>query len=521
MSVLDDTLGASPVSDTQPAGGNPREGATYNGAQEQIDKLTNINASSGVDWVLLADLCARILRLEGKDLNAAVWLLCAWTSNRGADGLVCGVRVLRDMLENYWNELTPAPSRLRARRNQCEWLLEWLDARLGGSFDPIPASHRQRLVDDWDAVDTFWREQDSEGPGFFRLRRRLLELPVLPEVASVVEPVALASEPSAEQGAQAVQQRSASPALTAVTAPNAPVLTVVSFERNESVEKSIGNVFSSLTPLINFCLEEQATLPLLYRLTRQMAWMTIEQAPPAQANITRLPAPAENQLESFVRLQAVGDPLDILRFCEARLGTYPFWLDLNRASHAALSRLGANASAAASSVIQETRQLISRLPVLAELCFADSQPFADAVTRSWLEELQAKGHESVGGLDVIDQFIAEAKQAATEGLLDDALSSLQGQVQQAAAGRDRFRLRRAQCELLHRFDPRAQLTVALDVLLKEAQEIGLQRWEPDLVRPLLEMAVAAGEGGAQSDWNSQLAAIDLSSLWRLSRDTSP
>jgi type VI secretion system protein VasJ len=517
MSVLDDTLGASPVSDTRPAGGNPREGATYNGAQEQIDKLTNINASSGVDWVLLADLCTRILRLEGKDLNAAVWLLCAWTSNRGADGLVCGVRVLRDMLENYWNELTPAPSRLRARRNQCEWLLEWLDARLAGSFDPIPASHRQRLVDDWDAVDTFWKEQDNEGPGFFRLRRRLLELPVLPEAASVAEPVALAAEPSAEQGTQAVAQRSVSATAPAI----APVLAAVSFESNESVEKSIGSVFSSLTPLINFCLEEQAILPLLYRLTRQMAWMTIEQAPPAQANITRLPAPAENQLESFIRLQASGDPLDILRFCEGRLATYPFWLDLNRASHAALSRLGASASAAASCVILETRQLITRLPVLLELSFADGQPFADGITRSWLEELRGPGREGASGLDVIDQFIAEAKQTATEGLLEDALASLQGRVQQSAAGRDRFRLRRAQCELLHRFDPRAQLTVALDVLLKEAQDIGLQRWEPDLLRPLLEMAVAGGEGRAQSEWNSQLAAMDLSSLWRLSRDTSP
>lgn len=516
MSVLDDTLGSAPISEDQPAGANPREGATYSAAQEQIDKLTNINASSGVDWTLLADLCCRVLREEGKDLSAAVWLLCAWTSTRGAEGLASGIHVLREVLENYWSELTPAVSRLRARRNQCEWLLEWLDAKLGSAFEPIPASHLQRLVEDWDAIDTFWKDQDSEGPGFFRMRRRLLDLPVLAELAPAVEPVALAAEPEAAPASGSQPQRAVAPVAPAI----APVLPAVSVESNDSVEKSIGSVFSSLTPVINFCLEQQATLPLLYRLTRQMAWVTVEQAPPAQANVTRLPAPPENQLESFTRLQASGDPLDILRFCESRLATYPFWLDLNRASHGALTRLGASASAAASCVVMETRQLICRLPVLAELSFADSQPFADGITRNWLEELLGSDRESTGGLDAIDQLIAEAKQAATEGLLEDALSTLQSRVEQSAAGRDRFRLRRAQCELLHRFDPRAQLTVALDVLLKEAHDVGLQRWEPELVRPLLEIAVASGEGRARNEWSDQLAAMDLPSLWRLSRDTT-
>lgn len=520
MSILDDTLGAAPISDAQPAGANPREGTTYNAAQEQIDKLTNINASSGVDWARVADLCARVLREEGKDLNAAVWLLCAWTSSHGIEGLGCGIHVLRDVLENYWSDLTPAVSRLRARRNQCEWLLEWLDTKLATPFEPVAASHLQRLVDDWDAIDSFWRSQDSDGPGFFRMRRRLLDLPVEAEVAAVVEPVALATEPATGPGVQPPTQQA--PAAPRVAPAIAPMLTAVdvAVETNDSLEKSINSVFGSLTPVINFCLEQQATLPLLYRLSRQMAWMTIEQAPPAQANVTRLPAPPENQLESFTRLQASADPLDILRFCENRLGTYPFWLDLNRASHAALIRLGPGASTAASCVVQETRQLISRLPALAELSFADGQPFADGVTRAWIDELLQVDMKDAGGLDVIDQLIVDAKQAATEGLLEEALSRLQSRVQQSAAGRDRFRLRRAQCELLHRFDPRAQLTVALDVLLNEAQAVGLQQWEPELIRPLLEIAVAGGDSKARSEWNGRLAEIDLSSLWRLSRDTT-
>jgi len=522
MSDLDDTLGSVPISIAHPAGQNPREGATYYAVQEQIDKLTNINASSGVDWASVAFLCSRVLREEGKDLNAAVWLLCGWTSIHGAEGLACGVHVLREVLENYWSELTPAVSRLRARRNQCDWLLEWLDAKLNSTFEPIPASCQQRLVTDWDAIDAFWKDQDNEGPAFFRMRRRLLDLSVLAEAEPVGEAVALVPEAQlpAEPGSQATA--SSDVAFTEPTAPAlAPMPSPITVDSNESVEKSISSVFSSLMPVINFCLDHQVTLPLLYRLNRQMAWLTVEQAPPAQANVTRLPAPPENQIESFVRLQASGDPLDILRYCESRLATYPFWLDLNRASHAALIRLGASASAAASCVVMETRQLIVRLPTLADLSFADSKPFADGVTRTWLEGLCGSDRQSAGGHDAIDQLIGEAQQAATEGLLEDALAGLQSRVEHSAAGRDRFRLRRAQCELLHRFDPRAQLGVALDVLIKEAQDVGLQRWEPELIRPLLEIAVSGGEGRTQNEWSDQLAAMDLPSLWRLSRDTTP
>ena len=93
--------------------------------------------------------------------------------------------------------------------------------------------------------------------------------------------------------------------------------------------------------------------------------------------------------------------------------------------------------------------------------------------------------------------------------------SLQASLREAGSGRDRFRLRRAQCELLHRFEPRAQLRVALDVLLQEATEQGLDRWEPDLVRPLLELALVQEDGGSKTVWAQQLAAMDLPAFWRL------
>jgi type VI secretion system protein VasJ len=522
MSCSDDALGSFAISEASPAGVNPREGAAFLLAQTEIEKLTNIHAESGVDWKKVADACAKVLREEGKDFNAAIWLLCAWTQTRGLPGLATGIHVFREMLEQYWETLTPPPSRLRARRNQAEWMLEWLTAKVEESFAPLAGSQLESLLEDWDAIDAVWREHDSEGPAFFRMRRRLSQLPV--EAIAEPEPViAVAQESDAAAAPDVVATPAAQQpvaqarALPSGTPPAlSPVQALGSLDGDEGIENAVNGVFASFAPLVDFCLESRTTLPLLFRLNRQIAWMTLEQAPPSQANMTRLPAPPENQVESLARLQSVGEPLDIVRFCEGRLAAYPLWLDLNRVSHAALSRLGAGGTSAAASLALETRQLLARLPVLAELTFSDGQPFADGATRSWLEGLAPVASGGAG--DAIQTLIDEARQFAADGQLKDAMTRLQDSLRDAGNGRDRFRLRKAQYELLHRFDPSPQLHVALDVLLQEAKAQGLDRWEPELVQPLLELALGYEEGGSKTLWTEQLAAMDMSAFWHF---TSP
>ncbi|MEB0123211.1 type VI secretion system protein TssA [Pseudomonas sp. CCI1.2] len=509
MSCLFREVGSFAISLTNPAGANPREGAAFSLAQIELDKLNNIHAESGVDWQKVADACVKVLREEGKDFNAAVWLLCAWTTLQGVSGLANGLHILREMLELYWETLTPPPARLRARRNQAEWMLEWLAVKLEGSFEPVPGEQLAGLLEDWDAIDSHWRDRDADGPSFFALRRRLSQLPV----QASVEPIAVAAQevlPAADAVAAIPTQVAQAP--SASTLVLAPVKLLGGLESDEAIENAVNTVFASLAPLLGFCLGSRATLPLMFRLNRQSAWTTLEQAPLAQGYTTRVPPPSDAELEAFSRLQSVGDPLDIVRFCEGRLASYPFWLDLNRASHAALSRLGSEALAAAASVALGTHYFLARLPTLVELTFADGQPFADGATRSWLEGLAPATSSATDGLQTL---IDEVGRDAAQGRLNEALARLQSAVRAVGSDRERFRLRAAQCHLLHRFDPRAQLRVALDVLLQEATEQGLDRWEPELVRPLLELALAHDDGGSRALWAQQLAAMDLPAFWRL------
>ena len=231
---------------------------------------------------------------------------------------------------------------------------------------------------------------------------------------------------------------------------------------------------------------------------------------------TRLPPPPDSEVETLARLQSVGEPLDIVRFCERRLVAYPFWLDLNRVSHAALGRLGESAANAAASLAGEVRQLLARLPVLVELSFANGQPFADGATRSWLQGLNPVASSSTTtAADTIQTVIDQAQQRAANGQLKEALTHLQASLPTAGNGRDRFRLRKAQYELLDRFAPSPQLQVALAGLLRQAQEQRLAHWEPALVQPLLESALGYPSSDATTAWAEQLAALDLSAYWYL------
>ena len=490
-----DQLGAYPINEQYPAGHNPREGDAFAAAQAEIDKLNNIHAVDAVDWQRLSTLCEGILKSEGKDLSVAIWLLCAWTRLRAMAGLSAGVHLLREMLDLYWHTLTPPVSRLRARRNQAQWLIEWLDKTLAEPFEPLDTLAAERLVSDWEAIEVFWRTQDDQAPSFARVRRRLEQL----TRSKTQEPLQGTTPPAAQSTPADV----VTGALPMVISP-----TVTLLDGDEAIVSNVEKVFESLRPVHAYCLDRRPALPLTYRLNRQALWITLEALPPSQGRNTRLPSPPLTLRESLLRLQEVAEPLDIARFCEGRLSSYPFWLDLNRISHTAL--LQAGASAAAQAIAHEVQGLVSRLPGVIDLTFADGMPFADGATRAWLESL-APTTPVVAPKDAIESCVEDARRMANEGRLNDGLAELQRCIAHTASARDRFRLSASQCVLVYRFDPHPDLRIALEGLLARADELNLEQWEPELVKPLLEMML---EHSNSSEWSRRLSRLDLNGFWR-------
>ncbi|NLC35911.1 MAG: hypothetical protein GX772_05620, partial [Alcaligenaceae bacterium] len=81
----------APISESAPAGDEARSTDEYERVSGEIDKMTNMSGSAIVDWSLVAQQGADILRAQSKDFMLAAWVSAAWTELRGLDGLKAGL----------------------------------------------------------------------------------------------------------------------------------------------------------------------------------------------------------------------------------------------------------------------------------------------------------------------------------------------------------------------------------------------------------------------------------------------
>ncbi|MDN5844020.1 MAG: type VI secretion system protein TssA [Alcaligenaceae bacterium] len=517
------TLGASPISATQPAGINPRDGEAFNALQAQIDRLTDIHAGEPVEWPMVVKLATAVLGNEGKDLAAGTWLTLALFHEQGLSGLADGIHLLRDLIETHWDDMSPPSTRLRGRRNQTQWLLDQLNEALDEQsimqMPAMSATEHTEMLEDWDALDTAWQGHDAEAPAFYGLAAILRRLPV-ESTGDDTNNTPAASPTNAATPASPAAAATPPPASIPQVAPVAPL------GAEADITATVESALAGLHPLVAWFIQEQPTAPMLFRLNRICAWTTLDQAPAAQGRTTRLPAPSDPLIDNFDRITQAGDALAIIRFTESRLASMPLWLDLNRASHGALTQLGA--SQAAETVALETARLISRVPGLAELSYNDGRPFADPATQAWLQALQgspaADGNNDTAG--DIAALTREAEGRAVAGKLDEALTQLQAALHQAESRRAGFRLQLAQCSLIHRFDTKTDMRALVIPLIDELEVHHLSTWEPELARQAMELAAGielrhgADHAGPAASMLGRLSRINVPAAWQLSQPSA-
>nr|WP_218947931.1 type VI secretion system protein TssA [Pollutimonas harenae] len=517
-------MGSVPVSASQPAGMNPRDGESFDKLQSQLDRLTDLHAGQGIEWAVVARLSATVLQNEGKDLAVATWLATALFYQHGLSGLADGVHILRDLVETYWEDMSPPASRLRGRRNQMQWLLDQLTSALDEQaimqMSAMPSEQHIQMLEDWDALDAAWQSRDEEAPAFYGLSAIMRRLPV-EQVADSAE----SAQPTAPVESQLASTSSNAPVASSTAMPALQAAAVKMPDNGADTASAVEHALGSLHPLVSWLMQERVTAPMLFRLNRVCAWTALEQLPPAQGRSTRLPPPPGQLIDTFGQVLKGGEPEAIIRYAEARLASFPYWLDLSRASHMALTQL--KASQAAESLALETTHFMARLPGLTELTFSDGQAFADPTTQAWLDALQASGDSgsTTSERDAITALAHEAEGQAVAGKLEDALSQLQVAVRAAESRRASFRLRLAQCHLIHRFDVKTDMRAVIAPLIEELDIHHLSTWEPDLARQALELAAGIElrrrtDGAAPAvPMLGRLSRVDVQAAWQLSQST--
>jgi type VI secretion system protein VasJ len=117
----------------------------------------------------------------------------------GLAGLRMGVHIWRDMLSTYWDDLFPAKSRMRGRRNAIEW---WAEKVSSTVRDLKPEQWKKEDIDslysDLDAIDTFLRNNMEEAPAVG---------PLMSIIGSVLAPIEERPAPQAAPPPTAPEQK--------------------------------------------------------------------------------------------------------------------------------------------------------------------------------------------------------------------------------------------------------------------------------------------------------------------------
>lgn len=483
----------APVSDSAPAGEEARSTESYDLVSSEIDKMTSLSGAAPVDWHLVAQHGADVLRSQSKDFMMAAWVSTAWMENHGLRGLKAGLELHAGLVDTYWETAFPPLKRLRGRRNALAWWLErasnWLD---NNTPPPVEADTHTAMVDAATRLDQGLADRDPDAPPLGAFLRQVKQLDVIEEAVIEAVPAGSELEAGAEPGSDAggshtrpVDAIAASTASTTGASMSTSRIAPANFSHDQELA-TLDDIIDVLEPVTQYLsqigsalLEVDRFQPLLIDIIRFAARSTLLSPPPATGGRTALMAPPSAIMDAFATICGAGNAEGIIGFCESRIATFPFWLDLDYHAARAYAMLGEAGAPMQKAVIKNTLSFVDRMPGLEDLSFSDGTPFASEETRQWLEECRSQGN----GADPDDSFSivqAQARAAANDGRHDDAMQLYQSLIQGTYSGRDQFRARIALIELLMAAYGDLDPMPLAQPLLDDCIDRKLAAWEPAL-----------------------------------------
>jgi type VI secretion system protein VasJ len=178
---------------------------------------------------------------------------------------------------------------------------------------------------------------------------------------------------------------------------------------------------------------------------------------------------------------------------EDRIWEFPFWLDLHRMTHVAMTNLGEEYEPARGAVASELTTLLARLPDVVHLQFADGTPFADDATQEWVnkelftpqEGAEASAAPAIEPPEDVAVLVEQARDLRKKKKLNDAVALLQKAMGGAPCQRDRFMLQFELAKLCGDSGHVKPALAHLESLDRQMSEFTLESWEPELSAEVL------------------------------------
>ena len=416
--------------------------------KQEAEKLSSVSGEQP-NWSSMAVTAEEILQEKSKDFRVACYLATCKGREGTVDGVADALMLVKELGEQFWEEMYPPLRRVRARAG----MLGWMSDQIGPEAQDYKLTAKDHTkVQFIDAlskdVDAKYREiMGDHYPGISKLREavrywvRVCPKPQAPKK----------EEPKKDAAPAADRAEPAKPA--PVAAPTGPAVDTSS---PEEAEKSLGPISDSLVRIGHAIREGKPENPLAYKLTRLGSWLMMDSAPAPQANgNTFMPPPGghiKGMLDGLLQSQ---DWLALLNAAENQAADNPLWLDPHRYSATAMAALGALFMKAHKEMLTQVALFMRKLPGLPNLKFMDGSGFADGATVMWLESEVAPvlggdgdgGGGGGGAASALAEPIKEARDLAVKGELGKALDVIINAANGAPSPADKFRGKLAAAQL--------------------------------------------------------------------------
>lgn len=522
-------LGKQPISMDKPSGSDVRYDPAFDELQTEVDKLSSPAVAGTVNWEKVCRFSTDILMNKSKDLLVASYLSVALIHTRRNDGFTVGLKVYQDLLERFWEDLYPQKIRMRGRTRSIEWWLEKTEAALKQVNDiSYPAAQLGIIKDSLNRLDSFLSEHLENSPSLNPIKEYFNKISAPAEDAAQTEPATnITQEPVEEK-----------PVVTIETKPFKSEEAAVSQKITSQQEagKTLNDGLLKISEASYFLWQQDLASPQVYRLTRTAAWYAVNELPPATNSQTRIPPPATQVKNLLLNLKNNGDAEALLKAAETRISQYIFWIDLNRLTAEALSRLGSRFEKAHDAVCEETAFLLQRLPGLDDLTFSDGTPFATPDTKQWLRSIAFHGPRNAyasaaadeTGEENIEQSIkkniGEMQSLVRRGKLINAMEMVQQKLRNCSSHREILLWRLALSQMLIDTGKSKLALPHLEQVLKDIDKYWLEEYDPDFAMRGYKLAWLAFDSQAgqlfkerATDVLHRIGRLDMPEMVRLSK----
>ncbi|MBD3239045.1 MAG: type VI secretion system protein TssA [Chitinivibrionales bacterium] len=481
MSELLDII-IRPLTGDSPCGENVSYDTDFDVIKREINKL------SGIDCSLIDTTARRILAEKSKDLRVLSFLAFACLRGERWAELADVFEGMTRLVAAHFDGLYP--ERPRARHMALRWLSEqrFTDALEQSQPSPDAFEHVERLANALESLKPMLEQRFPDGapfPSGLYAQVSRWRTACKPAPAPTVQSPAA---PRPAEGAPDEQAQTPSQAQAAV--------------RKAAM----------------FLIEKEPSRPGGYRLLRAARWDQLRTLPPSDSGKTRLEGPNEQMRNSLRKLLADEDWTTLLNRSEQAFAgkAHHFWLDLQRFSYTACTKLGGEYAAVAEAIAIETAMLLRRVPELSSMAFSDGTTMCDPATVDWVEAVAMRSlgmSDSAGGApaanDQSSAFETERRavnELVGSGKAQEALVLLQQAIRASSDEQLNFRRKvLIGATLLHVKKVHVAVAV-LETLTKAIDYYHLEHWAPDLAGDaLVELFRAYGMArkelppGAQSN----------------------